>query len=78
MAAFSRAAVRGLSLSHPGIGLGFGQNVAGAFWNLVAAIGCLIGAVICFVALILSPPTFINFLAAVGPELEHWVALRGS
>jgi len=42
------------------------ENVAGAFWNLVAAIGCLIGAVICFVALILSPPTFINFLAAVG------------
>jgi hypothetical protein len=40
--------------------------VAGAFWNLVAAIGCLIGAVICFLALILSPPTFINFLAASG------------
>jgi hypothetical protein len=40
--------------------------VAGDVWNLVAAIGCTIGAVICFVALLLSPGTFINELAALG------------
>jgi hypothetical protein len=40
--------------------------VAGAVWNLVAAIGCLIGAVICFVALLLSEPTFVNHLGALG------------
>ena len=32
----------------------------------MAAIGCLVGAVITFVALALSPPTFINLLAALG------------
>jgi hypothetical protein len=40
--------------------------VGGDVWNLVAAIGCTIGAVICFVALLLSEPTLVNHIAALG------------
>jgi hypothetical protein len=43
--------------------------VASEAWNLAAAIGCLIGAILCtgaLVALVLSDPTAVNKVAAVG------------
>lgn len=35
-------------------------------WNLVAAILCWIGVSVCTAALLLSEPTFVNVLAAIG------------
>ncbi len=43
--------------------------MASEVWNLAAAIGCLIGAILCtgaLVALALSDPTAVNDVAAVG------------
>jgi hypothetical protein len=43
--------------------------VASEAWNLAAAMGCLIGAVLCTAALAISDRTFVNNVATLGTAI---------